>query len=734
VKIPEEPKLVKITHKGAMLGCDPEELAECLTTDVPVFDSDPDKIQIDLKNLPPLPENKFNALLSLNINFYLSWEMKRTDLIDSTPSGFEMSMAVIALVNGWTHMEVVALWIEFRKKHKLPMKLHESRIKLTLANAEKWIEDHGLDLDMEEEFQEEPETESQKEERREQPEPESEQENQENGYKDEGDGKEQETKGDQKEQSTKGKTQANVIVRLVEREVKEGNATFFHDQREDGFARFLIKGHYEIRSTSSRAFRNWLTGLYYEYTKRVPSSMIIKGAIDTLGYFARMGKECNLSVRTAWDNGAIYYDLGDWRAVKIDAYGWEIVNEPPILFKHFNLQQPQVTPIKSDYKILGDPRTGSGGIFKWVNLKDRHSQILYAVNLVAGLVPDIKKPLDCCHGDSGAGKTSALEVKKLLLDPYFVTTLDHETTKAELIQAMSHNAYFLLTNLTSMPLWLSNLLSQTVEGKGLVKRQLYTDDSDFGYDFKHSFGSDGISLVIERSDLFSRSIIYRFEEIGEEERIPDKDFSEGFNKERPKILGAMFTTLSQMMRVYPEIGLDRTPRMGSFAKYGSAVAVALGIEQQYFLNAYFSNLALQHLNVLESHPIAQALIEFMSRENVAEASADTGEAATRIKSRGKFKFSANGCAEHWIGTPTDLYTQLRWVAEITFMINLNSKYMKWPTDPTQLWKHIKPLQKPLREIAGIEITKPDDPVRIDGKKIRVIEIKKRVLEEKPQTK
>ena len=47
-----------------------------------------------------------------------------------------------------------------------------------------------------------------------------------------------------------------------------------------------------------------------------------------------------------FNDGAIWYDLGDWRAVRIDAGGWRVVDDPPVLFRHLAHQRAQVEPVQ----------------------------------------------------------------------------------------------------------------------------------------------------------------------------------------------------------------------------------------------------------------------------------------------------------------------------------------------------------------------------------------------------
>ena len=120
------------------------------------------------------------------------------------------------------------------------------------------------------------------------------------------------------------------------------------------------------------------------------------------------GNEYRLNVRTAWRESAIYYDLGDWRAVRITSDGWEIEERPTILFKRFSAQKQQVEPERGG-SILD--------ILPLINIQDERLQLLYVTDLVAGLIPGIPRPVSIFHGPQGSAKSTALRYKWALVDP-----------------------------------------------------------------------------------------------------------------------------------------------------------------------------------------------------------------------------------------------------------------------------------------------------------------------------
>ncbi len=83
---------------------------------------------------------------------------------------------------------------------------------------------------------------------------------------------------------------------------------------------------------------------------KAPNNDALQTTIGLLESHARFdGKTLNVNLRTAWDEGALYYDLCDseWRAIKIDADGWELVDKPAVKFTRFSHMAEQVEPTAS---------------------------------------------------------------------------------------------------------------------------------------------------------------------------------------------------------------------------------------------------------------------------------------------------------------------------------------------------------------------------------------------------
>lgn len=441
----------------------------------------------------------------------------------------------------------------------------------------------------------------------------------------------------------------------------------FHNEFREPFARVRNDDHLEIHSMRSRDFKLWLGGIGHKMLHKALGDQVVKTAVDTLSAQAiHDGPELKLSNRVAWHNGAIYYDLTNkrWQAVKITAESWEIVDEPPILFRRYTHQAPQVSPI-GDGK-LSDLR-------RFINLKVKnehdHEWILLQVFLVSALIPDIPHPIPLFFGPQGAAKSTTQSLIGKFIDTSYTARLAPPHDRKEAVQVFAHRWYVPLDNLQTVEPWLSDLICRAVTGEAFSKRGLYTDEDDIIFAFKRVISVNGIHPALTKPDALDRAMLFELERISEENRRTEKELLTEIESLHPKILGAMFTALSKTLAIYPTINLHKMPRMADFAQWGCAIAEAIGVDQSLFLEAYRTNISGQHEETVHGNPAPSTVHEFMQDK------------------------------DEWSGSPTALYDALSAIAT-NQKIDLRSG--SWPKSPGAMTKLLKEFKHNLQEL-GIVI-------------------------------
>ena len=447
-------------------------------------------------------------------------------------------------------------------------------------------------------------------------------------------------------------------------------AELFHDPSGAGFARILIGEHQEIWPLSSKRFKNWLRREHYLRSGKAPNSEAVSSACGVLEGIAAFDGPCHeLFNRVAWFEGAIYYDLADasWRAIRIDADGWGIVERPPILFRRYAHQKAQVEPVPG-----GDARE----VLRFLNVGPG-DELLLLVWLIADFVPDIPHPIPDFHGEKGSGKSVGQRVLRNLIDPSGIESLAFPTDVRELVQQLSHHYAPIYDNVDNLPPWISDVICRAITGEGFSKRELYSDDEDVIYSYRRVIMLNGVNVVPSRSDLLDRSILIMLSRIPRQERREERELWSEFGKALPCILGGIFDVLSQALRLYPSTELPTLERMADFTRWGAAIAEALGDGAGAFVMAYEANLNIQTREAVEGHIVGAAILALM-----------------------------DGLTE-WSGTPSDLLGALEAAGDEAklFKRSTNGKISVrgWPGAPHILTRRLNEIRSNLRDL-GFEIT------------------------------
>ncbi len=481
-------------------------------------------------------------------------------------------------------------------------------------------------------------------------------------------------------------TQAELIIKISNKICKE----FFHDQYQTPYTAAITGDHIEALPISSKRFKNFLCGGYYEAYNAVPNAESVTSGINILKYKADFkGAVRPLQLRIARDNDSndsndILYDLTnkDWDIVRISEKGWDI-EKSPIIFRRYSNQQPQVFPSREYDKDIFDK------FMNLLNVKDNDNKLLLKCYIIALFVPGIQKAILMLHGDQGSAKTTLQELIKILVDPSSILTLAFPRDTNEFIQKLAHNYIACFDNVSVIPDWISDILCRAVTGSGFSKRMLFTDDDDIIYNFIRCVGFNGINLAATKADLLDRGLIIQLIKIRKDTRRENKALWAEFEKIRPQLLGYIFDILVKVLATISSVTLTELARMADFAKACEAISRCMGNKPDTFIKAYDRNIQLQTEQVLESNMIAPVIVKIMEDRN------------------------------EWIGSATQLLSDMETLAGI---MRVNTKSRAWPKGPNILIRRLNEVKATFEEV-GIFVTRG-----LDAKtKLRTVEIRKTPL-------
>jgi len=463
--------------------------------------------------------------------------------------------------------------------------------------------------------------------------------------------------------NTEGReSQADMLVKLALTNIKE----LFHDNRTVPYIRLANSNVTSTVRVRSRETKSWLAGLLWKDQQKAANQEALSSALNVLEAQCQEGPEYKLYNRIApGEDGSIWLDMADkkWRAIHITKEGWQIVDNPPVLFRRYSHQKAIPEPVRGG-KVED--------ILEFANIKDEGDKLLYVVTMITELIPDIPHVIIILFGPQGSGKTWALKVMRVLIDPSHLDLLNLPRRERELVQNLDHHWCSFYDNVGRVPERTSNVFCRAVTGAGVSKRALYTDDDDVIYSYHRCIGLTDINIAAERGDMLQRSLLLGLQGIPKNTRKTEKKLTRALEKAHPRILGAMLDVLVKAINIYPKVKLDGLHRMADYLVWACAITEVMGIDKKVFLDAYEENILNQNLEMVRASPISDALISLMKEQ-------------------------PDGL---WEGTPSQLFSVLEEKAK---ELKISTRQKAWPKKPNVLSRRLNELAPSLPSV-GYEVT------------------------------
>jgi hypothetical protein len=499
-------------------------------------------------------------------------------------------------------------------------------------------------------------------------------------------------------------TYAGRLLKLVRPVFHLPGNELFHDASGELWATIPVKSHHEAVKIKSRDMRLWLGSLYYQKYRQNCTPDAVAQQIGGLEAWARYhAEEHEVSLRIAQpEPNTIYIDLGtsDHSVVKIIPVRWSIVPDSPVRFRRAKSLLPLPKPVET-----------SEGLEKllrpYVNVDSDADWLLFAAYVCATFWPDGPFALLQLYGEAGSAKTTLARVVQWLVDPSSGDLLGAPKESKEMV-VNTRNSYLLpFDNISHIEPWLSDMLCRIATGGGLRPRALYTDDEEIVFAFKRPVVLTGVDEVITRTDLLDRSLSVALKP--PKVRREEAEFKVAFAKDKPAILGALYSTVSQALARLP--GMRKValtlPRMADFYLIGLAVTGALGYESARFVEAYEATMREGRDVALEANVIFATLISWLDTRRGRNRDPDSSPT--------------------WEGNMAALLDDLNFEREQRASTYRSAPPPRgWPTTPRGLQSTFNSIAKYLREI-GI-----DSEFLQHGRRYRIIDNRKERGEPRPR--
>lgn len=438
-------------------------------------------------------------------------------------------------------------------------------------------------------------------------------------------------------------SQADLLYQLA-----MSRATFFTGRQDSQvYASVAMGEHKECYRMRSAEFGDWLAYAFYTEHGTTVNNQAAEDCKKLLSFEAKK-TIADVFVRVGHHMGKVYIDLGspEWDAIEVDENGWRIVKEPPVHFRRSNHMLPLALPVE---------HLEPGILARYVNIEDQDWPLV-AAWVTSSLHPRGPFPVLGLLSRAGSGKSTALRVLKRIIDPSSAELRSQPNDVRDLYIAASNSWLLAFDNVSHISPEVADALCVISTGGGFTRKSNYTDDTEHVINVQRPIMINGIGDVVTRADLMDRTILIGTPTIPEEKRQDENDFWQGFDQDRPKILGAFLFALSTGLKEVGNVRLEKKPRMADFAKLAVAAESAYTDTHHDFMEMYTANREGAASVILENSPLGDVLLRIAT---TTEQKLTPEELYTRLNAEAK-DYEKNSRA--WPGAPNKLKSPIERLA------------------------------------------------------------------------
>jgi hypothetical protein len=413
------------------------------------------------------------------------------------------------------------------------------------------------------------------------------------------------------ENNRKGK--ADLFIELV-----KDWAELFTDESGEAYASFKVEpidtttgevlpAHTETWHLSSSKFQAKAGKEFYKRFGTVVGDAAMREALGVLAAEADDRIKHKVFLRYALLKtpeeklGRVYVDLVNdaWEVVEIDAHGWRVLSaeQCPVKFRRVKHAKPLPTP-----EVGGNIEH----LWQHVNITRPNDRLLCLAWILAAMRIGTPYPVLEIIAGQGSAKSTTQERLKVLIDPNQSNLRKEPDSIRDLSISAGSNHVISLNNLSHLSTAQQDFMCSMSTGGGDAARKLYTTDDEAVWDIQRPVVMNGINQLVLRPDLSDRTVcleLLKIDTYTDEEHLKAQ-----WARDYPKLTGALYTLLSKVLVELPDVVIAKPPRMADFARLGTAMVKALGLDVD-FVAAFNSNRDKIVLRSVDSSPVAYALLE-----------------------------------------------------------------------------------------------------------------------------
>lgn len=409
----------------------------------------------------------------------------------------------------------------------------------------------------------------------------------------------------------RSETEEENAVDTLLKDIEEEQHAFYHDRAETPYVCVTQEGIIQYMEVYGNDYKRHIRYMYYDrYQKAVPKDALQR-VLDTLAVKAQKeGEEITPAYRCAYQEGKIYYNLADLEqtVICIDENGYRVIAESPVPFIKKQNMSEQVLPEESDISLK---KLGTR-YWKFATAEDK---IMHWVLLISRFIAEGSQPLIYYFGDRGSAKSTSMKLDKAIVDPSEIDIKVLPKSIPDVIAPVTNQYMVCFDNVSQISDELSNIFCVVATHGYYPKRRLYSNNEECAIKLNARVSFSGITNLSTKPDLIDRMVCIKLNRIDSENRRTETEIMENFKKDLPYILDGIFMTLSKAIPIYENLDLKHLPRMADFAKWGYAIAEALGYGGDKFMRIYEENQNELLENMVSEDAVITVLIEMMKKRH-----------------------------------------------------------------------------------------------------------------------
>ena len=389
------------------------------------------------------------------------------------------------------------------------------------------------------------------------------------------------------------------------------NVVYFTDKDSPSkvYAEFpAFNGACEFKSIDSEDFRNYLIYRYFSISGTSDIPPLSSGIRERKVIYSYEGiNPVGIASRLdgSISEGKIYYALYDDmnRVVRTSAKGVKIIpTSKHVKFLKSPLEKEQVfSEENGDLFTLLRP---------YFNISDEDFK-LFVLHLIQLFSKSTSHFCSIISAPKGCGKTTMSKFMSEIISPSIAGVTVAPENEDDLKTVLGNSYFISFDNTAPLSQSFSNILCSAITGAAEAKRKKFTDSDLVVLKLHNAVVINGIGVVPEKSDLADRSLLFELKPFSTGERRSIKDLEDEFERDKPLILGSIFTTLSKAMELIDSVKTTDLFRMYDANRELLAIGLALGLTEDEVQNFLKKNRDKLEQSYTENNTFVSTIIEYV---------------------------------------------------------------------------------------------------------------------------